>query len=79
MFKKTSLTDLQSQIASLPTYSKDAKITMHLDRAQELVNLIRTLEPPYNEPEWCDNVQEIIDQRKIQMQEDIDARKTRLW
>lgn len=72
-----SLRDLQNHIANLP--DNTTKMTMHVDRAQELVNITRTLEPPMNEPEWCDAVQEIIDQKKIQISEEIDARKTRSW
>ena len=69
MNKKTTLAGLQAHIASLPTYAEDAKITMHIDQAQELVNIIKSLDPPLNEPEWCARTQAIIDQRRKQLQE----------
>ena len=77
MNKKTTLAGLQAQIASLPTYAKDAKMTMHIDQAQELVNTIKSLEPPFNEPEWCARTQAIIDERKKQLQEGANASTTR--
>jgi hypothetical protein len=61
------LANLRNHIAKLPTYS-EAKMTMHVDRAQALVDLIRAMEPPYNEPEWCNQVQAIIDEKKKQQQ-----------
>lgn len=63
----SQLANLRNHIAKLPTYS-EAKIVMHVDRAQVLVDLVRAMEPPYNEPEWCDRVQAIIDEKKKQMQ-----------
>ena len=69
MNKKTTLAGLQAHIASLPTYAEDAKMTMHIDQAQELVNIIKSLDPPLNEPEWCARTQSIIDERKKQLQE----------
>lgn len=63
----SQLHKLRQHIAKLPTYS-EAKVTMHVDRAQALVDLIRAMEPPYNEPEWCDRVQAIIDEKKKQQQ-----------
>ena len=77
MNKKTTLAGLQAQIASLPTYAKDAKMTMHIDQAQELVNIIKSLDPPLNEPEWCARTQAIIDQRRKQLQEGGNASTTR--
>jgi hypothetical protein len=58
-----TLTDWRNHIKKLPTYSEH-KITMHIDRAQAMVDMIRAMEPPYNEPEWCDRVQAIIDEKK---------------
>lgn len=61
----SDLHKLREHIAKLPVYGEE-KITMHVDRAQALVDLIRAMEPPYNEPEWCDRVQAIIDEKKKQ-------------
>ena len=58
-----TLADFRNHIAKLPVYS-EGQITMHVDRAQALVDLIRAMEPPYNKPEWCDRVQAIIDEKK---------------
>lgn len=77
MKKLTTLANLQAQIANLPTYAEDAKMTMHIDQAQELVNVIKSLEPPLNEPEWCARTQAIIDERKKQLQEGTNASTTR--
>jgi hypothetical protein len=63
----SQLANLRNHIAKLPTYSEE-KMTMHVDRAQALVDLVRAMEPPYNEPEWCDQVQAIIDEKKKQLQ-----------
>ena len=77
MNRFTTLAGLQAQIAKLPTYAKELKMTMHIDQAQELVNTIKSLEPPFNEPEWCARTQVIIDQRKKQLQEGANASTTR--
>lgn len=54
-------------MAGLPTYA-DSTMTMDIGRAQELVNLIRSLEPPFNDPEWCDKTQAIIDAKIAEIQ-----------
>ena len=77
MNKLTTLGYLQAQIANLPTYAENAKMTMHIDQAQELVNIIKSIEPPLNEPEWCARTQAIIDERKKQLQEGTNASTTR--
>lgn len=66
-----TLADFHKYVAALPAYA-NSKVTMDIGRAQELVNLVRSLDPPFNDPEWCDETQAIIDAKIAE----IEARKT---
>ena len=70
-FGPVTMAEFHKYISALPAYG-DCKITMSIDRAQEWVNLTRSLDPPMNDPEWCDVVQAIIDAKIAE----IEARKT---
>jgi hypothetical protein len=41
---------------------------MDIGRAQEMVNLVRSLDPPFNDPKWCDETQAIIDAQIAEIQ-----------
>jgi hypothetical protein len=55
-----TLADFRKYVAALPAHA-ESKLTMSVDRAQAMVDLMRSLDPPFNDPKWCDETQAIID------------------